>query len=137
MDKKQTRPISPHLQVYKWGPHMAISIFHRMTGNILAVAGGILLLWWLYALANGPESFQSFKDCLAWYNIGYVILIGLSWTFFQHLFSGIRHFVLDIGAGYELTSNKSWSIIVFIAAILCTTALWAYIFYASGSVTNG
>ena len=51
----------------------------------------------------------------------------LTWAFFQHLFSGLRHFVLDTGAGYELRTNRLWSILVFVGAILATAAVWLYI----------
>ena len=59
--------------------------------------------------------------------IGYLVMIGLSWFFFQHLFSGLRHFVLDIGAGYELKSNKSWSLATFAASLIVTALMWFYI----------
>ena len=55
------------------------------------------------------------------------MLIGLTWAFFQHLFSGLRHFVLDAGAGYELKTNKLWSILVFVGALFATAATWLYI----------
>jgi succinate dehydrogenase / fumarate reductase cytochrome b subunit len=57
-----------------------------------------------------------------------VVLIGLTWAFFQHLFSGMRHLVMDMGAGYELQTNRRWSILIIIAALLCTVAFWAWIF---------
>ena len=59
----------------------------------------------------------------SWY--GLVVLVGLSWAFFTHLMSGLRHFVLDVGAGYELTINKVWSVLAPIFAILLTAAFWA------------
>lgn len=106
---------------------MAVSIFHRATGDTLAVAGALALLWWLGAMASGPEAYNAFigyADGI----VGKVILIGLSWAFFQHLFSGLRHLVLDTGAGYELKTNKTFSVLVFVAAILATAALWGLIF---------
>jgi succinate dehydrogenase / fumarate reductase cytochrome b subunit len=60
--------------------------------------------------------------------LGYLVMIGLSWFFFQHLFSGLRHFVLDMGAGYELKNNKMWSIATFILSLLTTGFVWLYIF---------
>lgn len=106
---------------------MAASILHRITGDGLAIVGALGLVWWLVAAASGPEYYDYF---LGWAGapIGYFIMIGLSWAFFQHLFSGLRHFVLDTGAGYELTGNRKWSLIVFALAILATAALWLWIF---------
>ena len=120
------RPLSPHLQIWKWGPHMLVSILHRITGDGLALVGLAVLLWWLGALASGPEAYETFQF-FATSPIGYVVLVGLSWAFFTHMCSGLRHFVLDIGAGYELDANRIWSIASPIIAILLTAAFWAAI----------
>lgn len=123
------RPISPHLQVYKWGPHMAVSIFHRITGDGAAIVGGLLFLTWLGCAAAGPEAYKSFLDCMAWYHLGDVLLIGLTWAFANHACSGIRHLLLDTGAGYELKSNRTWSIASLVGGVLITAIVWLVIFY--------
>lgn len=103
---------------------MFVSILHRISGNGLAVAGLAVLLWWLGALAGGAESYATFSEhATSWY--GMVVLVGISWAFFNHMASGIRHFVLDIGAGFELVSNARWSVLTPIIAILLTAAFWA------------
>ena len=121
------RPLSPHLQIWKWGPHMAVSILHRITGDGLALVGLGVLVWWLGALAGGADTYDTFVF-FAGSIVGKVVLIGLTWAFFTHMMSGLRHFVLDIGAGYELDTNRFWSIASPIIAILLTAAFWAYIF---------
>lgn len=131
MSRPQNRPLSPHLSIWKWGPHMAISILHRVTGSGLATVGALGLVWWLIAAATGKEAYDQFVTCLTSVP-GYVVLIGLSWFLFQHLLSGLRHFVLDTGAGYELKTNKNWSIAILVASVTLTAALWLYIF--SGSI---
>ena len=128
MARTTSRPLSPHLTIWKWGPHMAVSIMHRVTGNGLATVSALGLVWWLMAAAIGPEAYATFVSC-ATSPIGYLVMIGLSWFFFQHLCSGLRHFVLDMGAGYELRTNKSWSIGVFLAGAALTILFWAYIFF--------
>lgn len=138
------RPLSPHLQIWRWGPHMLVSILHRISGDGLALVGLAVLLWWLASLAGGPESYASFTGWM-WADLGAlewegaaiiasivkivlkIVTVGLSWAFFQHLMSGLRHFVLDIGAGYELDTNKAWSIAAPIAAIVLTAGFWALI----------
>ncbi|MXP46441.1 succinate dehydrogenase, cytochrome b556 subunit [Altererythrobacter luteolus] len=138
------RPLSPHLSIWKWGPHMLVSILHRVTGDGMAIVGLGILLWWLGALASGPEAYATFQGWV-WADFGAlsfsgaeilssivkillkIVLIGLSWAFFTHLCSGLRHFVLDIGAGYELDANRMWSIASPIIAILLTAAFWAAI----------
>ena len=139
MAEARNRPLSPHLQIWKWGPHMAVSIAHRATGTIMATAGMLTLLWWVMAIAGGPESYATFSkwvilaedgDGLAMLSNIFFRLVGVvvSWSFFQHFLSGLRHLVLDMGAGYELKANKTWSMAVFIGAAVLTVLLWAWIF---------
>jgi len=103
---------------------MAVSILHRATGNALAVAGLGVLLWWLGALVGGPDAYATFQGhATAWY--GMVVLVGISWSFFNHMASGIRHFFLDVGANFELNSNALWSVLTPIIGIVLTAAFWA------------
>jgi succinate dehydrogenase / fumarate reductase cytochrome b subunit len=120
------RPLSPHLQIWKWGPAMLVSILHRITGDGMALVGLFVLVWWLGALASGPEYYATFSEFMVT-PMGYVVLVGLSWAFFTHLMSGLRHFVLDIGAGYELNSNRFWSVASPLIAIVLTAGFWAFI----------
>ena len=137
-----TRPLSPHLTIWKWGPAMLVSILHRISGDGLAFVGLPVLLWWLGALASGPEAYETFTAWM-WADLGAlewsgaailastvklllkVVMIGLSWAFFNHLCSGIRHFVLDAGAGYEVDTNKTWSVLTTLGGIVLTAAFWA------------
>ena len=123
MNSKTERPLSPHLQVYKWGPHMTVSILHRVTGGALTVAGLAVLAWWLAAIAGGDESYARFA-ALAGHPAGLVVLAGLTWAFWQHFFSGLRHLVMDTGAGYELKVNRFWAVMTMVGAVLATTATW-------------
>jgi len=120
------RPLSPHLQIWRWGPHMLVSILHRATGDGMAVVGLAVLVWWLGALASGPEAYATFQGVMG-SPLGMLVLVGLSWAFFTHLMSGLRHFVLDIGAGYELDTNRLWSVASPVIAIILTAAFWAAI----------
>ena len=123
----RARPMSPHLTIWRWGPAMAVSILHRIAGNAMAFVGIPIFLWWLGALAAGPDAYATFAGLAgAWY--GQVVLIGLSWAFFQHMTSGLRHFVLDVGAGYELDTNAAWSWAVPVIGILLTVLFWAAIY---------
>ncbi len=117
------RPLSPHLSIWKWGPHMLVSILHRISGDGMAFVALPVMLFWLGALASGPDAYASFQHiATSWY--GYVVLVGISWAFFNHLSSGIRHFVMDIGAGYEIHTNKRWSVATPIIGIALTAAFW-------------
>ena len=118
------RPLSPHLSIWKWGPAMLVSILHRVSGDGMALVGLPVLLWWLTALAGGPAAYASFTG-FATSVPGVIVLVGLSWAFFNHFCSGIRHFVLDIGAGYEVDANNRWSVVTTAGGIVLTAAFWA------------
>ncbi len=135
MSQKISRPLSPHLSVYRWGPHMAASILHRATGFILATAGVMTLLWWLYSIASGPEAYAVFRNYVVggaenattysivcnWFfrALGVVLLL----SFFQHLFSGLRHLLMDMGAGFDLSTSRNSAWFVFIGSVIATAAV--------------
>ena len=139
MGQESGRPLSPHLQIYRWSPQMAISIFHRATGFVLATAGMLTLLWWLSAIGGGAESYATFQKYVVsagddatglqtaanWFFR--LLAIGVTYSFFQHLFSGLRHLVLDMGAGYELTANRNWALAAFIAALFATALVALFV----------
>jgi len=102
---------------------MLVSILHRVTGGALSVAGLALLVWWLVAIAGGPATYADLTAA-AKHPVGLIVLIGISWAFFQHLLSGMRHLVLDTGAGYELSINKASALATIIGSIALTIALW-------------
>jgi len=120
------RPLSPHLQIWKWGPHMLVSILHRVAGDGMALVGLPVLLWWLGALASGPEAYATFT-AVAGSPIGILVLVGISWAYFSHLSSGLRHFVLDMGAGYDLDTNRRYSVFTVVSGVVLTAAFWAAI----------
>lgn len=125
----RTRPLSPHLTVWKWGPHMAVSILHRVTGSGLATVGAILLVWWLVALASGPEAYAGFVDTFTYRSgelnaLGWLFGVGLTLTLFQHMGSGIRHLVMDTGANFELKSNKRSAQLTWGFSIVMTLIFW-------------
>ena len=123
MSSTPQRPLSPHLTIWKWGPHMTVSILHRITGGALTVAGLAVLAWWLVAIAGGTEAYATFTGHGSkWY--GMTVLVGLTWAFFQHLLSGLRHLVLDTGAGYELKVNRFWAIMTLFGSLLATALTW-------------
>lgn len=117
---------------------MLVSILHRATGDGMAVVGGLLLLWWLYAVSAGSEAYGLFQYYV-WHAasgdtwglvtnvVGKIVLVGLTWSFIQHALSGLRHFVMDIGAGYELNTNKRWSVAITALAVVLTAAIWAWL----------
>jgi succinate dehydrogenase / fumarate reductase cytochrome b subunit len=129
MARNTARPLSPHLTIWKWGPHMVVSILHRATGVALTIGGLILLTWWLLALSGGAEAYATFTGFLGW-KAGPVPLIqlglvALTWAFFQHTLSGIRHLVMDTGAGFELKTNRTMAYATIVGSLLLTALFWA------------
>ena len=126
MADQKDRPVSPHITIWRWGPHMAVSIIHRVTGAGLTIVGLAVLTWWLMALAYGPEPYAAFtRFSGSW--IGLVILIGLTWAFFQHLLSGVRHLVMDTVSGFEIGVNKCVAVLTLVGSVVLTAALWVYL----------
>ena len=123
MSSTPSRPLSPHITIWKWGPHMLVSILHRITGGALTVAGLAILAWWLVALAGGKEGYAEFAKIVA-HPLSLVVLAGLTWAFWQHLFSGLRHLVLDTGAGYELKINRFWAVMTLAGSLFATALTW-------------
>jgi succinate dehydrogenase / fumarate reductase cytochrome b subunit len=116
------RPISPHLQVWRWTLPLALSITHRITGGALYL-GTVLLVWWLVAAAIGPNEFETARAVFSsWF--GLVILFGFSWALFQHLLGGLRHLMWDTGRGLDLPTIFASGWVVVVGALILTVLLW-------------
>lgn len=121
------RPLSPHLQVYRLIPTMAMSILHRITGGALYV-GTLLIVWWLIAAASGPQ----YYDWAVWFMgtwLGLLILIGYTWVLIHHMLGGMRHLLWDVGLGFEKEFSTKLAKANLIASIVLTILVWtiAYI----------
>lgn len=113
----QERPLSPHLQVYRWQLTSVMSILHRMTGVALAV-GTLLLVYWLIAAAAGPGAFATAQEFIGSI-LGRILLFGWTVALFYHLCNGIRHLFWDAGRGFELRTAyaSGWAVVVVTAAL--------------------
>ena len=102
---------------------MMVSILHRITGGALTVVGLALLTWWLSAIAEGGEAYADFNSA-ARHPLGLIVLIGLTWAFFQHLLSGVRHLAMDSGSAMELPANKRFAILTLVGSLVLTLLVW-------------
>jgi succinate dehydrogenase / fumarate reductase cytochrome b subunit len=124
------RPLSPHLQVYRWQVQMVSSILHRATGIALAV-GSLLVVAGLLHLAAGQDSFNQFRQ-IAGNPVVMVLLAGWTWALFYHLCNGIRHLIQDSGAGYAIPQFVRSSWLSVIASVVLTALVWAYVLSNGG-----
>ena len=121
-DVTKSRPLSPHLQIYKPIPTMIMSIMHRITGGALYF-GTLLVAWWLIAAASGPESYA----WVSWFFgtiIGQIILFGYTWALVHHLIGGFRHFMWDLGHGYEKNFATKLAIANAVGSVVLTLLIW-------------
>jgi succinate dehydrogenase / fumarate reductase cytochrome b subunit len=116
------RPLSPHLQVYRWQLTMAMSIVHRATGIMLA-GGTLLLVWWLVALAMGPAAYAGAQSFIG-SPIGLIMMFGWTVALFYHLLNGIRHLFWDAGLGFDIATVYRSGYAVLILAVLLSFASW-------------
>jgi succinate dehydrogenase / fumarate reductase cytochrome b subunit len=120
---KAGRPLSPHLQIYRWRMTMAMSILHRLTGVALYF-GTALLAWWLIAAASGPDYFR-FVNRLAGTWVGLIVLFGYSWVLIHHALGGVRHFIWDTGRGLGAPARDRLALWNLIGSVALTVLLWA------------
>lgn len=115
---KRTRPLSPHLQVYKPQITSVMSITHRATGIALA-AGTLLLTLWILSVAIGPEAHAAVVGFVGgWF--GKLLMLGWTAALFYHLLNGIRHLFWDAGYGFELSTMQSSGYGVLIGTAVLT-----------------
>jgi succinate dehydrogenase / fumarate reductase, cytochrome b subunit len=120
--KSIERPLSPHLQVYRFTWTMAMSILHRITGGALYV-GTILVALWLLAAAAGEEAFGVVQE-LAGSWLGQLVLFGYTWALIHHMLGGVRHFIWDLSKGYSLAARMGLSKLNLAASVGLTLLVW-------------
>ena len=123
--------MSPHLTIWKWRVHMAVSILHRATGQALAFGAVVIFAWWLAALASGPAYYRFFQN-VVFSPLGAGVGIGLTWVMFQHMGSGLRHLIMDSGEGYDLVTSRRMAFGTFGFSVLATLAFWAFVLLGRG-----
>jgi succinate dehydrogenase / fumarate reductase cytochrome b subunit len=112
------RPLSPHLQVYRWGITMWLSSLHRITGLLLS-AGAFALAVWLIALAGGPRSYSQVQPVFA-SGVFKILLVAWTFCFFLHLANGVRHLAWDVGQGFDPKTIRASGWTVIVVAVLAT-----------------
>jgi succinate dehydrogenase / fumarate reductase cytochrome b subunit len=122
------RPMSPHLQVWRWHVTMATSIFHRASAVALYV-GSLLLVGWLVAAASGPEAYAAYEGVLL-SPVGLLLLFAFTAAATFHFANGLRHLLWDMGKGLDVkdANASGWFVILF--AAVATILIWVGAFLA-------
>ncbi|MGH8031511.1 MAG: succinate dehydrogenase, cytochrome b556 subunit [Luteimonas sp.] len=118
------RPLSPHLQIYRWQITMLMSIAHRASGIILVV-GAFGLTWWVLAVAAGGEAYAAAAAGVA-SPLGVLVLFGFSLALVYHLFNGIRHLLWDAGIGFEIPEVYRSGYAVGALTVVLTALIWFF-----------
>jgi len=119
---RAARPLSPHLQIYRWSWTMTMSILHRVTGSALFF-GTLLLAWWLIAAASGPKAYAQVE----WFMgtiIGRLILFGYTWALIHLALGGIRHLIWDTLHGFGEQERMRLAQATLFGSVILTVLLW-------------
>ncbi|MGH8597376.1 MAG: succinate dehydrogenase, cytochrome b556 subunit [Gammaproteobacteria bacterium] len=128
----RSKPLSPHLRIYRPQLTSVLSITHRATGIFLSLGSG-LLIYWLASIANGPAAYADAQRLLS-SGVGRALLLGWTWAFFYHLCNGVRHLVWDAGYGFDLKTAYRSGYLVVAASVILTGLIWACVIAQAGGV---
>lgn len=106
------RPLSPHLQVYRFQLPAYTSILTRITGNALLV-GSLMIVWWFLAAATSPEYFAVADAVLtSWF--GDLVMLGSAWALWYHLLAGVRHLIWDEAKMLDIERAEmlGWAVVI-------------------------
>ncbi len=125
MAAPSSRPLSPHVSVWRWHATMASSILHRATG-VANYIGAVMIAVWLVMAAAGPEAYAVWEDAMAG-ALGIVIriiLIGFTFSVSYHLLNGLRHLAWDAGLGFDPKGSNLRSVLIIVLAAAFTAGAW-------------
>ncbi len=115
-------PLTPHLQIYKWQISSLLSIAHRITGVINAIAISLICIWFLLTINNEKILFENILNSF----FGKFISISLSWTFSFHILNEIRHLIWDVGYGFDPKISKITGYMTLITSFLLTILIYFF-----------
>ncbi|MCX8507067.1 MAG: succinate dehydrogenase, cytochrome b556 subunit [Alphaproteobacteria bacterium] len=117
------RPLSPHVQIYRWQLTNLMSILHRLAGMVLCV-GTIFLTFVIVALNAGPDIF-AYVEVSASSVATQIMLFAWTVCLYYHLFNGVRHLFWDAGYGFSLKATYASGYAVAAVSVVFSIATWA------------
>jgi succinate dehydrogenase / fumarate reductase cytochrome b subunit len=127
---RRSRPLSPHIQIYRFMITYVMSGFHRVTGAALYF-GMVLVAWWLVAAASGPNAYGYFE----WFMgslIGRLVLLGYTWALIHHALGGVRYLLWDLGYGVERSEREFLALATILGSVALTLVVWVIGYLAMG-----
>ena len=118
----ENKPLSPHIQIYKWHISSLVSISHRITGIINILAITLMCIWFALILLD-ESNYEIIKIFLQTF-VGKFILIGITWSFSFQMLSEIRHLIMDLGYGFDLKITKITGLIVIFGSLILTILIY-------------
>jgi len=116
------KPLSPHIQIYRWHISSLVSISHRITGIINIIAISFICLWSSW-LIFGESNYNIINFFLSSF-FGKFITLGLVWSFSFQILSEIRHIVMDMGYGFELQTTRLSGLVVIFGSFILTVLIY-------------
>ena len=118
-DKK---PLSPHIQIYRWHISSLVSISHRITGIINIIAITFICVWsgWLILGEANYTLINFFLNSI----FGKFVVLGIVWSFSFQVLSEIRHLIMDMGYGFELQTTRITGLLVIFGSLLLTVVIY-------------
>ena len=118
----ENKPLSPHIQIYKWHISSLVSISHRITG-IINISVITLMCVWFALILLGESNYETIKIFLQTF-VGKFILIGITWSFSFQMLSEVRHLFMDLGYGFELQTTRITGLLVIFGSIILTILIY-------------
>ena len=118
----ENKPLSPHIQIYRWHISSLVSITHRITGIINFFVISLIFLWFAF-IFFGESNYQIIQTILETL-VGKFIILAITWSFCFQMLSEIRHLIMDLGYGFELQATKISGLLVIFGSIFLTIIIY-------------
>ena len=118
----ENKPLSPHIQIYRWHISSLVSITHRITGIINFFVISLIFLWFAF-IFFGESNYQIIQTILVTL-VGKFIILAITWSFSFQMLSEIRHLIMDLGYGFELQATKISGLLVIFGSIFLTIIIY-------------
>ncbi len=118
----ENKPLSPHIQIYRWHISSLVSITHRITGIINFFVITLFSIWFAF-IFFGESNYEIIKSILETI-IGKFIILAVTWSFSFQMLSEIRHLIMDFGYGFDLRTTKITGLLVIFGSIFLTIIIY-------------